>query len=562
MIRGSRILPLLLIMIGLVAHPVDAQISVLVDSSRDGGVWWFPQSEPLFDPTRPHQGKALADLLRNQGMTVVELPRPRTITREQLSQHRLVMAIDLCGTYSASEIGAYTDYVSSGGRLILLNDHKGNPACDIDSLSRAFGLNFSGTTDVTTVTMFAAHPITAGVGALPYIAGSVVTTAPGSATMLGFLSGMPVMGVMPFGAGQVFFLGDTNGIELVPQPFVNNLFGYMLAGAHPAPPDPTQPLLTVTVTPETASLGDRLRVSVSGQAGGPGSVNVGDIYFAVLLPDGSVFAYDGAIWRLVFDGRRISSESLLPFRRDVQLASLHEEVLNAILSDVIPSGRYTFIAIAVRSAASPLDAANWLAPLSEASFTFVDPAEPTVVLSANPPSVQVNQTTTISWVVANASSCTASGDWSGPKSSTGGSEAINVGPSAGSRTYTLSCAGAGGETSASVVVPVAPTPPPTGCELISGGNRYVKVVNNLNVGLQVVFPQFAFETNMRPGPGVCEITGLSVSATSFTVEVEITRCVNSEENSDCSSTFGPTRRLNFSLRNGDTHEIVVGSGFF
>ncbi len=325
-----------------------------------------------------------------------------------------------------------------------------------------------------------------------------------------------------------------------------------------ASPDPTQPQLTLTVTPETASLGDRLILSVSGQPGGPGSVNVGDVYLAVLLPDGSAFANDGVQWQLVFDGLDIFPDSLLPFRRDAQLASLHEEVLNAILSGVIPSGRYTFLAFAVRSAASPLDTTNWLTPLSEASFTFVDSLKPTVVISASPSSVSVNQMTTISWNVANASSCTASDAWSGPKSSTGGSEAINVGSSPGTRTYTLSCAGAGGETTASVVVSVGIDH----CELISGGNRFVKVVNNLDVGLEVFFPQFAFEADMRPGPGVCEITGLSVFSSSFTVEVEITRCVNSEENSDCSSTFGPTKHFSFPLREGETHEIVVNSGSF
>jgi hypothetical protein len=43
---------------------------------------------------------------------------------------------------------------------------------------------------------------------------------------LGFLAATPVLGVMPFGAGRIFFLGDTNGIEDVqgvPQRFVNNL---------------------------------------------------------------------------------------------------------------------------------------------------------------------------------------------------------------------------------------------------------------------------------------------------------------------------------------------------
>ena len=50
--------------------PADARVTVLsavprilVDASRDGGVWWFPQWEQQggFDFTLPHQGKELAD---------------------------------------------------------------------------------------------------------------------------------------------------------------------------------------------------------------------------------------------------------------------------------------------------------------------------------------------------------------------------------------------------------------------------------------------------------------------------------------------------------------------
>jgi len=39
------------------------------------------------------------------------------------------------------------------------------------------------------------------------------------------------MGIVHVGAGKVFFLGDVNGLEAVPQPFADNLFDFMLAGA-------------------------------------------------------------------------------------------------------------------------------------------------------------------------------------------------------------------------------------------------------------------------------------------------------------------------------------------
>ena len=128
-------------------------------------------------------------------------------------------------------ISQYVGYVSNGGRLILLNEYKAPSSQDSsDSVSLALGLDFNGSVNGT-ITSFAAHPITAGVTSLTYLAGSLVTRAPTGATMLGFHSGQPVMGEMPFGYGRVFFIGETNGIEGAPQPLTSNLLAFMLNGA-------------------------------------------------------------------------------------------------------------------------------------------------------------------------------------------------------------------------------------------------------------------------------------------------------------------------------------------
>lgn len=70
--------------------------------------------------------------------------------------------------------------------------------------------------------------ITEGVDSIYYGGGSAVTSAPPDFMTLGWLAGLPPMGIMPVGLGQLFFIGDVNGIERVPQPFVDNLFGFML----------------------------------------------------------------------------------------------------------------------------------------------------------------------------------------------------------------------------------------------------------------------------------------------------------------------------------------------
>ena len=61
----------------------------------------------------------------------------------------------------------------------------------------------------------------------------------------------------------------------------------------------------------------------------------------------------------------------------------------------------------------------------------------TASISANPTTVMVDESTTITWSSTNASSCTASGAWSGDKS-TSGTESI-VMNDFGEQSFTLTC---------------------------------------------------------------------------------------------------------------------------
>jgi hypothetical protein len=85
------------------------------------------------------------------------------------------------------------------------------------------------------------------------------------------------------------------------------------------------------------------------------------------------------------------------------------------------------------------------------------PPPPTVTLSASQSSVIIGGSATLTWFTANVISCTASGDWSGTKALSG-SESVTP-SSAGSKTYKLTCSGAGGTASASATVTVAVPPP-------------------------------------------------------------------------------------------------------
>ena len=87
-------------------------------------------------------------------------------------------------------------------------------------------------------------------------------------------------------------------------------------------------------------------------------------------------------------------------------------------------------------------------------------SKPSVSISASPTSVTSGAGSTLTWTSSNATSCTASGAWSGTKAVSG---SFSTGALSSTATYTLSCTGTGGSASQSATVSVtASTPPPTG----------------------------------------------------------------------------------------------------
>ena len=74
----------------------------------------------------------------------------------------------------------------------------------------------------------------------------------------------------------------------------------------------------------------------------------------------------------------------------------------------------------------------------------------TVNITANPISVAIGAETTLTWTTTNASTCNASGAWSGTKS-TAGSEAVSIAAS-GDNQFNLTCSGPGGTGSDSAIV--------------------------------------------------------------------------------------------------------------
>jgi len=91
-------------------------------------------------------------------------------------------------------------------------------------------------------------------------------------------------------------------------------------------------------------------------------------------------------------------------------------------------------------------------------WSVIDPT-PSVNLNASPNPVDYDTSSTLSWSVSNASSCTASGGWSGSKSTSGGTK--STGNLTSDTSYTLTCTNNSKSASDSITVQVNDPPEPS-----------------------------------------------------------------------------------------------------
>ena len=91
--------------------------------------------------------------------------------------------------------------------------------------------------------------------------------------------------------------------------------------------------------------------------------------------------------------------------------------------------------------------------------TPLNPPPAAVTITVNPSSVEPGQQATLTWTVAHATSCTASGDWSGSPLQNG-SQNVTL-PDSKGLTYTLACTGPGG--SATQTAKLSAAEGPGGC---------------------------------------------------------------------------------------------------
>lgn len=208
--------------------------AILIDASKDGGGWWFPQGPATgFVATNYHQGTNLAIYLRSLGYRVDELSRGAVITTELLNKYSKIIRPSAFFNYTLAEVAAYETFLSRPTSLLLMSEHMMYTVND--RLSAHIGLNFEGVV-YGPITSFQAHPVTAGVNSISYVAGSVIKSwDPSKITVLGTLnlpgggegSAAGAMGIVHHPSSKIFFIGDIGAIENLSQPFTSNVVKWL-----------------------------------------------------------------------------------------------------------------------------------------------------------------------------------------------------------------------------------------------------------------------------------------------------------------------------------------------
>ncbi len=121
------------------------------------------------------------------------------------------------------------------------------------------------------------------------------------------------------------------------------------------------------------------------------------------------------------------------------------------------------------------------------------PPSPAVSITLAPANITTAQTTVLSWSSANASSCLASGAWSGSKATAG---SVTLSPTgAGNFTYSMTCSGDGGAASGSAALSVTAALSNSTAIVVDSGPSGVSGVINV---------PYVSVTVCRPGTSTCQ----------------------------------------------------------
>lgn len=183
-------------------------LRILIDASKDGGLWWFPQAG-TFDPEQYHQGTRVAARLRRQGWAVNELGRDETITDSTLSGYDVIVIIQPFFSYRDSEQHAYLRAVEAGARLLLIGPGRSS------GLHAAFGFRFSPSPQFGSAESWLNHPVNSRIEGLEVLwtpGFTVRRDAVALASIGGGNRKLPIVAYLPAsngGIGGVLYIGHS-----------------------------------------------------------------------------------------------------------------------------------------------------------------------------------------------------------------------------------------------------------------------------------------------------------------------------------------------------------------
>lgn len=185
-------------------------LRILIETSKDGGLWWFPQGKKGFDPSMRHQGKALADSMKARSWEIVELARGVTITAQTLKGFDVVIRTPSLFAYTEAEAQAFIEYVEAGGTLILMVSSRKHSQ---DPIPEAFDLTVGPSVPAGDVSEWIDHPLGKDLKQLlgPWVPLTRLPEKALSIASLGPATHETVAALVPQGKGLVYYVGINLG---------------------------------------------------------------------------------------------------------------------------------------------------------------------------------------------------------------------------------------------------------------------------------------------------------------------------------------------------------------
>lgn len=188
------------------AQATGKRLSILVDASKDGGLWWFPQGE-RFNPDEYHQGMQLSSRMKDQGWSVTELGRGETIDGSTLAGYDVILLVKPFFRYNESERQAYVQSVQNGAKLFLLGpDPNGGVHAE-------FGLKFPLRSRFGSADSWVDHAFNRRLEDVGAVWTPALSTSRESVPLAFMGEGnlaMPVVSYLPVANGAVLYIGHSS----------------------------------------------------------------------------------------------------------------------------------------------------------------------------------------------------------------------------------------------------------------------------------------------------------------------------------------------------------------